>query len=163
VHTVQRTRIWSSPDLIDLDAMRRYPDGLLANIRLAQQAALLGDEAQAITRLHATVDRGNYHLWSLQSESTWDGLRDHLGFQEVLLRMARYWVEVEPKYLHPSQLDLRAFADAYTLLGDDAAAEQRLERALEQGGLRDDEVRMDLIKLRIRRQRAERAEASESQ
>jgi len=159
VHTVQRTRVWSDPALVDLDAIQRYPDGLLANIRLAQQAALRGDADEAVARLNATVDRGNYHLWSLQSEPTWDPVRDHPGFQDVLVRMARYWVEVEPKYQHPSQLDLRAFADAYMLLGDYDAAEERLKRALEVEGLRDDEVRMQLVKLRIRRERERESEA----
>jgi len=149
LHGFQRTRIWSNPAYVDGDAIQRYPDGLLASIYAAQRAAIAGDGEATVRWLRRGLERGNYHFWSLQNEALWEPVRGHPGFAEVMQAMARYWVEVEPLYRHPSQIDLRAFADAHALLGDYEAARDRLERALEVGGVRDDEVRRKLVQVRL--------------
>ncbi len=156
LHAHHRATIWSDPAQVDAEAVTNYPEGLLAAIIGAQRAARAGDADEAVRLLERSIARGNQHFWSLQSETLWDPVRDDPGFQRVIRTMARYWVEIEPRYTHASQIDLRGFAEAHEALGDLDAAEGRLERALEVGGLRDADVRQQLIKLRIKKRRLER-------
>jgi hypothetical protein len=76
--------------------------------------------------------------------------------------MARYWIEIEPLFGHPSQIDLRSFADAYRILGDLESERARLEQALAIGGVRDDVVQGELVRVRIQIAEKRKAEQSSS-
>jgi len=156
LRSYQRALLWRQPLLLEADALANFPDGLVAHNLRANRAALAGDVDAAVDALRKRAARGDIRFRPLVSEPAWQRLHGDPRIQEIIRDMARQWVEVSKVFEHPSQVELRGFAEAHALLGQYDEAEALLLRALEMGGKRDAQVRAQLESLRRERRAAER-------
>jgi len=154
-----RAALWAEPVSLELEAMRNHPEGLLAHLEQAQVAARQGDVPAVVVHLQYASDRGQIDFTSYARNPVWDPVRDDPRFRRVIAQMARRWLELEPLYLRPSQVELRGLAHAHLLVGELAEAEGLLERALDVGGLRDAQVRKELVSVRVILERERRSKA----
>ena len=67
--------------------------------------------------------------------------------------MAREWLERIQRNPRPSQIELRGIAQAQIVLGDLDAAVEAIERALAVDGPIEEDLRRDLVNLRLARKR----------
>jgi hypothetical protein len=149
----QRTLMWRRPEvLLHVDAVERFPDGLLANNYRAERAAAAGDVDAAVAALQKTMARGDIRFRPLVSMPVWKQHHGDPRIQEIIREMARRWIDVAERFEHPGQVELRGFAEAHVLLGQYDEAEALLVRALEVGGKRDAETQTQLEG--VRRDRA---------
>jgi hypothetical protein len=155
-HTCAQTRLWRLPLLVDADAVQRNPDGLLANIVGAKQAAAVGDVDSCVAAMRSAMKRGHVPFRDLVWQPQWAPVRAHPEFQALIRDMASEWIRTQSTFPLRSQVELSWFAEAHTIVGNYEQAQDLLERALAVGGLRDDEVRMDLARVRRLRAEAER-------
>jgi hypothetical protein len=146
-----RARTWESPQLLMADAERHYPDGAAARTRQATRAARAGDIDAAVAALRDAMARGYNRLDHLLQEPAYGPYREDEGFAAILDDLARDMVERFQARSEPSQIELRALAQAYIVLGDSGSAERALARAVERGGPLDVETRDSLEALRRQR------------
>ncbi len=156
----ERAGFWGDPQQLDADAIRNFPNGLVAHLENASIAAGQGDAEAVAAHLNFALERGVFNFYSYQGDPVWSPVRGDPRFQAVIEEMARRWLLLEPLYVHPSQIELRGLAHARVTLGDDAEAQILLERALEVGGLRDDQVRRELVSVKLAIQKQQAAAAS---
>ena len=73
-------------------------------------------------------------------------------FKEILQtsieQWAEEWLELMQRSETPSQIELRVIAQAQIVLGNLAAAETAILRAIEVGGPKDEDVQNDLAQIR---------------
>jgi hypothetical protein len=159
LHAHGRAALWAAPENLDREAMRNHPEGLLAHQALAREAATRGDVEATVEHLRFVSDRGQIEFTSYRNDPVWAPVRDDPRFQELVRHMARQWIALEPLFQRPSQIELRGLAHAHWIAGDLREAKERLERALEVGGLRDAQIRRELVSLRLALQREGEQEA----
>jgi hypothetical protein len=155
-HTYTQTKLWRHPALVDAQAVERHPDGLLAHIVWAKRAAASGDAETSVAALRFAVNRGHIPFQDVLWGQHWAPVRPHPEFQALLRELASKWIDLKSGFPMTSQLELSWFAQAHMVLEEYEQAQILLERALELGGLRDDEIRMDLARVRRLRAEAER-------
>ena len=139
MRSFDRAYVWRAPFFVMADAEKNYPQGTAAKTRQATRAALVGDAETAVAALRAAYARGYNRLDHLLGPQ-YNRIQDDAAFQALKREMAREWVdrvEVRPS---PSQVELRAAAQGYVVLGDLDAAVRAIERALEVGGPVDEEI-----------------------
>jgi len=155
----ERAILWAEPTSLEREAIRNHPEGLLAHLEQAREAARQGDVEAVVVHLRFAFDRGRIEFTTYQYDPVWEPVRDDPRFSEVVQQMARKWLELEPLYRRPSQIELRGFAHAHMIVGEYREAKELLERALEVGGLRDARIRKELVTVRLELQRERKAEA----
>ena len=153
----ERAKLWAEPTSLDREAVRNHPDGLSAQLEGAREAAQRGDVEAVVAHLRFARDRGRIDFTSYPRDPVWDPVRDDPRFQAAVQEMARKWLVLEPLFQRPSQVELRGLARAHWVVGELVEAEALLERALEVGGLRDPQVRRELVAVRVAIQRERRA------
>jgi hypothetical protein len=139
MRSFDRAYVWRAPFFVMADAEKNYPQGTAAKTRQATRAALVGDADTAVAALRAAYARGYNRLDHLLGPQ-YNRIQDDAAFQALKREMAREWVdrvEVRPS---PSQVELRAAAQGYVVLGELDAAVRAIERALEVGGPVDEEI-----------------------
>jgi len=149
----ERATLWGDPRQIDLDAIQRFPEGLVAHLENSRTAARRGDVEAVVGHLNFAVERGVLDFYSYRADPVWNPVRRDPRFQAVLAEMARRWLLLEPLYVNPSQVELRGLAHARILLGDYLEARDLLVRAIETGGLRDDQIRRELVTVKLELER----------
>jgi len=134
------------------DAALHYPEGMQAQLLKGQAAARRGDAAAATRAFARAVDLGFADLAALLQSPDLVAVRGDPGFREVLLDLARRDIErLGQQDRPPTQEELRQLSLAYTVRGQLPEAIRSLERALELGGARDDDIRGELEGLRRQR------------
>ena len=139
MRSFDRAYVWRAPFFVMADAEKNYPQGTAAKTRQATRAALVGDADTAVAALRAAYARGYNRLDHLLGPQ-YNRIQDDAAFMALKREMAREWVdrvEVRPS---PSQVELRAAAQGYVVLGQLDAAVRAIERALEVGGPVDEEI-----------------------
>ena len=139
MRSFDRAYVWRAPFFVMADAEKNYPQGTAAKTRQATRAALVGDAETAVAALRAAYARGYNRLDHLLGPQ-YNRIQDDAAFMALKREMAREWVdrvEVRPS---PSQVELRAAAQGYVVLGQLDAAVRAIERALEVGGPVDEEI-----------------------
>jgi hypothetical protein len=137
------------------NAEKNYPQGTAAKTRQATRAAQVGDAETAVAALRAAYARGYNRLDHLLGPQ-YERIQDDAAFQALKREMAREWVDRVEKRSSPSQVELRAAAQAYVVLDDLAAGIRAIERALEVGGPIDDETLQGDLESLERAQRFQR-------
>jgi hypothetical protein len=139
-----RAGIWKTAFGLMTDAELHYPEGTAAKTREARRAALAGDVEGAVAALRAAYARGYNRLDHLLQDSAYAPLRSDPRFSALLTEIAVEWRDRLGSSESPSQIELRAVAQANVVLEDYEAALRALERALEVGGPVDEEIRYDI-------------------
>jgi len=130
------------------DAARHYPDGMQAHLLRGHAAASEGDAARATRAFRRAVELGFTDLEQLVENPQLQPLKRHPAFRALLAEIATRNIARLRRPEHPTQVELRELALAYSVRGDLAAAIRSLERALEKGGPYDAYLREELEELR---------------
>ena len=147
-HAFQRASLWGAPEKLLADAAAHYPDGRAAQLVEAGRAMQAQDADAAIAALRRAWRLGFNRFELLEVDPVFAPLRSDPRFGALLREIAGSWIERIEARPHPTQLELRALAQAYFLRGERGAAIEALERALAVGGPVDDLIRNDLAMLR---------------
>jgi hypothetical protein len=160
-----RAGIWKTAFGLMTDAELHYPQGTAAKTREARRAALAGDVEGAVAALRAAYARGYNRLDHLLQDSAYTPMRSDPDFAALLSEMAVEWRDRLGSSESPSQIELRAVAQANIVLEDYDSALRALERALEVGGPIDEEILYDIeeVKRALRFQRLRRSRRSPAQ
>jgi hypothetical protein len=148
-----RARVWRSPATQMADAIRHYPDGIAATLMGARRAAQSGDADTAVALLRRARDRGYMRLSQLVGDPAFARMAQEPAFRALLADMAQGLIDTWDRP-GASQPELHQVAYAHLVRGEKALAAAALERALEVGGPRDEEIRHDLARLRRELDRA---------
>lgn len=153
-----RAYVWRSAGLLMADAEDHYPEGTAAKTRQATRAARQGDAETAVAALRAAYARGYNRLDHLLQEPAYAVLRGDPDFEALLREMAVEWRDRLGASPSPSQIELRALAQAYIVLEDYEAALAALRRALATEGPVTETIEHDVRELEraMRFQRLER-------
>jgi len=146
-HSHQRAAIWRYSATVIADAARHYPDGVSANLIRANKAGSVGDAAGAAEALRAAAARGFNRFEMIFSEPRFDPVRQHPTFRAVVDEMALGWITKVAARQSPTQSEVRSAAHAHIARREYADARRMLQRALEQGGAYDAQIRDDLQQL----------------
>ncbi len=150
VRSVERARVWASPARILADAALNYPNGVSANLGRARSAGRIGDAAGVVVALRAATDRGYNRFDQLLAEPDFAPVRQDPRFRALIDEIAAGWIESLGARANPSQGELRMIARAHIARREYREAEAALQRALQQGGALDDQLREDLTALATR-------------
>jgi len=123
-----RAGIWVSAERLMADAEIHYPDGAAANTRRAGRAARVGDFPAAVAALRAAWQRGYNRLDHLLTDPSYAPMQSYPDFVALKNEMADEWIGRLGRNPEPSQIELRALAQAYVVKGDLDAALEALER-----------------------------------
>jgi tetratricopeptide (TPR) repeat protein len=143
-----RAAIWKTAYGLMGDAELHYPNGTAAKTRQARRAALEGDVETAVAALRAAYARGYNRLDHLLAEPAYAPLRSDPRFAALLEEIAIEWRDRLGAGESPSQIELRALAQALIVLEDYRGAVEALERAQKVGGPIGDAIEGDLENVR---------------
>jgi len=143
-----RAALWRSDTALLEDAARNYPDGRIARMRLAREAARAGDADRAVRILRGLVDGGYDRLDQLLADPAFRVLRGGAAFDGLVEDMARAMIARIEARAAPAQHELRVLAQAYLLVGDRQQALACYDRALSTGGPAGPEIRAERDALR---------------
>lgn len=134
VRAEERASVFRDNRVMLMDAARRYPQGLQAQLLRARDAARRGDASAAAAAMDRAVDLHHTDLNGLLLDPAFAGVRGHPAFQRVLARLARRHVEqLAPRdSLHAFQRI--GLAIAYNFLDRRAEARAALAPALDETG-----------------------------
>ncbi len=149
VRSMERARIWRSGALLVADSAANYPDGKAANLMRAKQMALGGDVEATVAALRRAQQRGYNRFEVLETDAAYAALRRDPRFRAVLSDMAATWIERGRHKRSPTQIELRSIGHAHLTRGEHAEALALLERALNTGGPRTNELRAEVTALRM--------------
>jgi hypothetical protein len=147
VHSHKRAGIWRYSATVIADAARHYPDGVSANLILANRAGSVGDADTAAEALQAAAARGFNRFEMIYNEPRFDSVRHHPKFRAVVDEMAEGWIAKVAARESPTQPEIRMAAHAHIARSEYDEARRMLHRALEQGGAYDAQIRDDLQQL----------------
>jgi hypothetical protein len=148
LRSVDRAAIWRSNATLLADAAAHYPDGVAGNILRAKGAALAGDVDAVVAGLRRAAQRGFNRFQQLETDASWEAVREHPEFRAIVHEMAWRWIESGRRKPNPTQTELRVMAHAHIARGEQEQALPLLERALEVGGARSAEIRAEVAALR---------------
>jgi hypothetical protein len=159
-----RAGIWKSAYGLMSDAELHYPDGTAAKTRQARRAALEGDVDATVAALRAAFARGYNRLDHLLAEPAYGPLRSDPRFTALLEEMAIEWRDRLGSRESPSQIELRALAQAHIVLQDYVSALEALERAREVSGPVAEAIEGDIeqVERALRFEQLKRSRASGS-
>jgi len=147
VHSQKRAGIWRYSATVIADAARHYPDGVSANLILANRAGSVGDADTAAAALRAAAARGFNRFEMIYNEPRFDSVRHDPKFQAVVDEMAGAWIAKVAARESPTQSEIRSAAHAHIVRMEYGEARRMLLRALEHGGAYDAQIRDDLQQL----------------
>ena len=110
----------------------------------ARRAALAGDSQGVIDALRGASEKGYNRLEELDGDPSWDIVRDHPEFRALLREIAAGWIDSMRRKSDLTQRELRLLARAYVVRGELPEALDALQRALEQGGALDPQIRGEI-------------------
>ncbi len=150
--SLDRAALWGDASGLAVirDAAAHYPEGRSAAYLSARRAALRGDLDTAAVQLERLAALGHDQFGSFFQDPVFAPLFGRADFEAALAHMADNWIrsaEGKPRLL---QADLRALAQAYVVSGDLDAAIRTYQRALDEGGPFDEEIRGELAAVRQR-------------
>ena len=150
----ERARVWRSTATVELDTIRRYPDGISANMSRAAQAAARGDARAAAEAARRAFELGFHRFMHFYETPVFAAVRDDPAFRPLVVEMAGRWIEESRRMPSPTQADLRVRAHAHFVRAEHAEAEALLTQALQLGGGFDAPVRAELEQVRAARRRS---------
>ena len=155
----ERAGVWRSDLTLARDAAAHYPNGIPAQLLLAQNAARRGDVDAAVAALRAARARGYDRFIDLEREPVYESLRSDARFRAVVAEIAGAWIAEVARRSHLTAPELRLLGHAHAARGEWESALARLEQVEALGGPGSEGIRADLAELRGRKLRAEREAA----
>ena len=140
----QRAPLWRSSALLLADAAAQHPEGKIGLWMQARRAALAGDSQGVIDALRGASEKGYNRLEELDGDPSWDIVRDHPEFRALLREIAAGWIDTMRRKSDLTQRELRLLARAYVVRGELPEALDALQRALDQGGALDPQIRGEI-------------------
>jgi hypothetical protein len=129
------------------DAELHYPEGLPAQTRIAYRRAMKGDAEGTVAALRRANARGYNRVDHLMGDPSYDRVRNHPAFQQLMREIAQEWLDRFLVLEDPSDLELRVIAQAHIVLDDLDAAIAAIEAAIAKDGILRGELEIDLENL----------------
>ncbi len=146
--THARAYVFRSVDSFMADTERHYPDGAAAATRKASRAAREGDFPAAVQYVRAAQARGYNRLDHILQDPALSAMQGYPEFDVIMVEMANEWLERLTPNPRPSQIELRAIAQAHIVLDDLPTALLTIERGLELPGPISAKLEADVVMLK---------------
>jgi hypothetical protein len=124
-----RARVWSSPERVEADAARNYPDGIAGQVVLARRLAAQGDLEGAFAAVQRARARGHTNPAAFVQDASLQPLFEHPGYLALMQEMTEQWIARAERIPEPTVASLMGIAQAQLFLGRVDPAFAAMDRA----------------------------------
>lgn len=124
----QRAGVWASPERIEADAARNYPEGIPGQVTLARRLAAQGDYEGAVDAIDRARARGHTNPAAFLQDPAFQPLLQHPRYLALMQDLTERWI-ARAREMRPTVGIWMGIAQAELFLGRFEAALEALERA----------------------------------
>jgi hypothetical protein len=126
---VDRAGVWASPERVEADAARHYPDGIPGQMTLARRLIAQGDIAGAVDAVARARDRGHTNPAAMIQDPSLQPLFQDPRYVTMIQDMTERWIERARQIPEPTVSNLMGIAQAELFLGRVEPAFAAMDRA----------------------------------
>lgn len=142
--SLERAAVFRSNTALMLDSARRYPEGLSASLLAARRAAREGDAEGTAKALRRAADLGYDSFFAVDAEPALAAVRGDPRVRDAVAEMAGRWITHARERQYSTPNELQVWARAHAARGEWSEAVAVLERALEDPGSLEADLRRAL-------------------
>ena len=127
---IGRAGVWASPERVEADAARNYPEGIPGQMTLARRLIAQGDIAGAVDAVARARARGHTNPAALIQDPTLQPLFQDPRYLPMMREMTEHWIVRARQIPEPTVSNLMGIAQAELFLGRVEPAFEAMDRAL---------------------------------
>jgi hypothetical protein len=126
---VERAGVWASPELVEADAARHYPEGIPGQVTLARRLVEQGDLEGAVDAVDRARARGQTNPASFLQDPALQPLFQNPRYVAMMQGMTEHWIERARQIPKPTVSNWMGIAQAELFLGRVEPAFAAMDRA----------------------------------